>query len=387
MRKLLSLLSILFFFSTFANANGQRTHTFTAAAADIAISNIGSGIAYHKITWTKTGTVSACSVKLQQSVDSVSWTDLIASQTCTSSGVSTVTNISANYIRMNMTAFTGTGSVAVIWNGYTTNPSAGGGVTSITGTANQIAASASTGAITLSFPTNVTLPGTTTGTFSGNITGNVTGNVVGTASLNLALAKATQQVIHPTADVVPIQVEANTDAGSAHMYFTRSNGTYITFAIGQEGTISWPHGGQAYATGSLSVTADGGNLNLYSPSGVTTAQNGLVAKSYLSSDAYYSATNCADAAGAAACGSAAAGAFVMDAAATTVTVSTTAVTANSRIFIQEEPAQAAELGITCNTTIARTYAVTTRTASTSFVVTASAAPVANPACLVYHIIN
>lgn len=47
-----------------------------------------------------------------------------------------------------------------------------GAVTSITGTANQIAASSSTGAITLSIPNNPTLPGTTTGTFSGNLTGN-----------------------------------------------------------------------------------------------------------------------------------------------------------------------------------------------------------------------
>jgi hypothetical protein len=56
--------------------------------------------------------------------------------------------------------------------------------TTITGTANQITASASTGAITLSIPTSPTLPGTTTGTFSGNLTGNVTGN----ASTATALA-------------------------------------------------------------------------------------------------------------------------------------------------------------------------------------------------------
>lgn len=54
--------------------------------------------------------------------------------------------------------------------------------TTITGTANQITASGSTGPITLSIPTSPTLPGTTTGTFSGNITGNVTGNASGTAA-------------------------------------------------------------------------------------------------------------------------------------------------------------------------------------------------------------
>jgi len=56
--------------------------------------------------------------------------------------------------------------------------------TTIAGTSNQIAASASTGAITLSIPTSPTLPGTTTGTFSGNLTGAVTGN----ASTATALA-------------------------------------------------------------------------------------------------------------------------------------------------------------------------------------------------------
>jgi hypothetical protein len=56
--------------------------------------------------------------------------------------------------------------------------------TTIAGTANQITASAATGAIVLSIPTNPTLPGTTTGTFSGNLTGAVIGN----ASTATALA-------------------------------------------------------------------------------------------------------------------------------------------------------------------------------------------------------
>ena len=64
-------------------------------------------------------------------------------------------------------------------------PTSGGGtagVSSLAGTANQIAASSSTGGVTLSIPTNPTLPGTTTGTFVGNLTGNVTGNVTGSAT-------------------------------------------------------------------------------------------------------------------------------------------------------------------------------------------------------------
>lgn len=106
---------------------------------------------------------------------------------------------------------------------------------------------------------------------------------------------------------------------------------------------------------------------------------------------YDTLDNCADSAGAAACGTATAGVVVIDAGATTVTVSTSSVGNaaghRSRVFIQENPAAAVELGITCNTTLARTYAVTTVTDGASFVITASAAPVTNPACLSYFVVN
>ena len=98
-------------------------------------------------------------------------------------------------------------------------------------------------------------------------------------------------------------------------------------------------------------------------------------------------TNCADSAGDAACTAASSGAFVIDAADTNTVVSTTAVTANSQIYIQEDSGLGTRLGVTCNTTIARSYAVTARTAATSFTITASAAPVTNPACLNFTIIN
>lgn len=105
----------------------------------------------------------------------------------------------------------------------------------------------------------------------------------------------------------------------------------------------------------------------------------------LTSGTYATGTNCASSGGT--CGSAAAGRVTIAAAATTVTVATTAVTANSEIFIQEDSTLGAALGVTCNTTIARSYVPTTRTAGTSFVITSSAAPAANPACLSYKIIN
>jgi hypothetical protein len=97
------------------------------------------------------------------------------------------------------------------------------------------------------------------------------------------------------------------------------------------------------------------------------------------------ATNCASSGGT--CGSAAAGRVSIAAGATTVTVATTAVTANSEILVQEDSSLGTALSVTCNTGIVRSYAITTRTAATSFVITASAAPITNPACLNYSIVN
>jgi len=100
---------------------------------------------------------------------------------------------------------------------------------------------------------------------------------------------------------------------------------------------------------------------------------------------YTTTTNCASSAGT--CGAASSGAVTIAAAATTVTVATTAVTANSQIDVSEDSSLGTRLSVTCNTTISRTYAITARTAATSFVITTSAAPTTNPACLNYTIIN
>lgn len=100
-------------------------------------------------------------------------------------------------------------------------------------------------------------------------------------------------------------------------------------------------------------------------------------------------SNCADSAGDAACGAASAGAFVIDAADTNTVVSTTAVTANSQIFLQVDASLGTRLSVTCNTQDAGTFdiRVTARTAATSFTVTADAGPTTNPLCVNYFIVN
>lgn len=166
MRKWLGVVSLLLCFSATAFAQGSRTYTVHNTTPDSSVRLIGSGIAYHLLTWSKTGTVSACSVKLQQSSDNASWSDLIASQTCTSNGQSSITNVNANYIRINPTAFTGSGSVSVRWNGYITNPG-GGGSGIVSGQANGVIPLA-TGSTTIGAQSHCDDGNTTAGTVTCN---------------------------------------------------------------------------------------------------------------------------------------------------------------------------------------------------------------------------
>jgi hypothetical protein len=72
---------------------------------------------------------------------------------------------------------------------------------------------------------------------------------------------------------------------------------------------------------------------------------------------------------------------------TTVTVATGFVTANSTILVTENTTFGPTLGVTCNTTTGRVYSITAKSVGTSFTITSSAAPVTNPACLTFLIVN
>jgi hypothetical protein len=97
--------------------------------------------------------------------------------------------------------------------------------------------------------------------------------------------------------------------------------------------------------------------------------------------------NCSSSASPAVCGTAAAGRVVVAAAATTKQVNTTAVTANSEIIVLFDESLTG-LG-TCNTGTSEgaTYFVSARSGGASFTIKTNTAPVTNPACLSFIIVN
>lgn len=140
-----------------------------------------------------------------------------------------------------------------------------------------------------------------------------------------------------------------------------------------------------YGAGSFTagITQASGSVGI---GDATPLEGSLTVLTDINAALYETRTNCADSAGAAACAAAAAGSVVIDAGATSVVVSTTAVTANSQITPTFDSSLGTRLSVTCNVTAALPY-ITARTAGTSFTITVGAAPITNPACYGYTIVN
>ena len=103
------------------------------------------------------------------------------------------------------------------------------------------------------------------------------------------------------------------------------------------------------------------------------------------------AANCSSSASPAVCTSAAAGSVALPTGTNTaLQVNTTAVTANSQIFMFPDDTLGTKLGVTCNSTLATLVggmAVTARSAGTSFTVTFNGTIAVNPLCASFLIVN
>lgn len=137
------------------------------------------------------------------------------------------------------------------------------------------------------------------------------------------------------------------------------------------------------------ITALTTNASLFfTPNGTGKA---VVGAAGVQAPAYFSTTNCSSSASPAVCGSAAAGSVAVPTGTNpTLVVNTTAVTANSQIFVQSDDTLGTKLGITCNSTIASLAVepvISARTGGTSFTITINGVISTNAVCLSYFIVN
>jgi hypothetical protein len=131
MKKVLFLLTLLLVvvLSTPAQYVALKKETFTSVSNGTVVRLIGSAASFHKVTWNKIGTVTVCSLKVEQSATGTSgWSDLITTQDCSVNGTTSIVAATPNYIRtVTHTTFTGIGSVVSVYIGYINNPTGGGG--------------------------------------------------------------------------------------------------------------------------------------------------------------------------------------------------------------------------------------------------------------------
>jgi hypothetical protein len=176
--------------------------------------------------------------------------------------------------------------------------------------------------------------------------------------------------------------------GNAYFGLNNSGGTVSGIPTGDAGIMTSNSAPLCLGTNSTcGVTIDGSQN--------ATAAAAFTATTSVTSPLYKTTTNCAAVGTAAspslvACSAASSGAFscATNASAATCVISTTAVTANSRIFVQESAAEGTNLSVTCNTapTVTPAILLASKSAATSFTINMPTITV-NPACFVYWIVN
>lgn len=125
-KKLLAKLSVKFFpvlalsLTLWGQAANRQFSASAAPVADSVTINEGGAVSFHQLSWVPNGTVSTCQVKVEQSPDNSTWSDLIAAQTCTSAGKSIITAANNNFVRINFTTLSGTGTVTATYLGFYT---------------------------------------------------------------------------------------------------------------------------------------------------------------------------------------------------------------------------------------------------------------------------
>jgi len=138
-------------------------------------------------------------------------------------------------------------------------------------------------------------------------------------------------------------------------------------------------------TSSLNFDISGAAATFVTSSGMQVVNN-LQAKSYSTG------SNCSSSASPAVCGSAAAGSVLIPTgtSSSTLTVNTTAVTANSQIFFYPDDSLGTKLSTTCNSTLATLAGgsfISARTAGTSFTITFNGSILTNGVCGSFFIVN
>jgi len=400
MKKLLGF-ALLFFLSAIPAFGQSKAGSVTAASTDCSVS--GSCVSMTLSTSAGAATITvggsfSGTLNFELSGDNgVTWTAAPTAST-TSAGVTNFNVAGYSNIRVRGNPFASGTATITIFAGAGSKLGAGaatGTVTSVIGSA-PIASDGNTVTPTISCPTC----NTSAAAITNNVLAKGSGGAQGLANSSITDDGTTTTITEPTVNSAAAAastssfllsgapVTGGTATTNFPQFYINKTGNTAPTSFSTGGVMSGINAPSGFLGNFVEYHLNGGaTVFSVSQTGAISTLSTLSAVGVAQASKYQSSTNCSSSASPAVCASASMGTVNIAAAATTITVNTTAVTANSEIMVVEDSSLGTKLGVTCNTTIARTYAVTARTAATSFVITASAAPVTNPACLSYWVMN
>lgn len=107
MKRLVSAILFMILFPSLAFAqNITRNARFIATGSGERISLLYTGIFNHRISWTGSGTRTSCTIRLAQSIDDITKTNLIVPTDCTTDGTASITGW-ANFVYVEVSILTG----------------------------------------------------------------------------------------------------------------------------------------------------------------------------------------------------------------------------------------------------------------------------------------
>lgn len=164
------------------------------------------------------------------------------------------------------------------------------------------------------------------------------------------------------------------------------NGYSVT--SGKYSTTFWSDGTNLYANGDSgniqTVNAAHVNASAYNMYNIGANTAGTVTSLFDTPVTFQATSRCTNSASPSVCAAHPAGVVALAAAASTLTINTTAVNAAGTIVVTPDSTLGTALGVTCNTTTP-SWHISSRTAATSFTITVDVAPITNPFCFSYVI--
>jgi hypothetical protein len=97
------ILIVLAASSSFAASDLLWSETFTSTShSAVTVTVASKGLAVYRASWVGTGTRTTCSGAISYSVDGTTWSEGIVIADCTTDGTSALTNINANYVKLDL---------------------------------------------------------------------------------------------------------------------------------------------------------------------------------------------------------------------------------------------------------------------------------------------